>query len=96
MLIVISIICFLLLFKTFRSIESKEWGTYGGEWKPFKLARWVWILIVIGCLIPAVNLFITVVVLAIIFIKTRVGDLRFKGGKKTWLDKLIDFLSKEI
>ncbi len=96
MVIIISIICFLLLFKTLRNLESKEWGSYGGEWKPVKLAIWIWALIIIGCLIPAVNVFITVVVLAIIFIETRVGDLRFKGGKKTWLDKLIDFLSKEI
>ena len=96
MIIIISIICFLLLFKALKSLESKEWGIHGYVWKPFKLAIWKWVLIIIGCLLPAVNVFMTVVLLTIIFIEIRVGDLRFKGGKKTWLDKLIDFLSKEI
>lgn len=96
MIIIISIICFLLLFKTLKSLESKEWGIHGSVWKPVKLAIWIWILIIVGCLIPAVNVFITVIILAVIFIETRLGDLRFKGGKETWLDKLIDFLNKEI
>lgn len=94
--IILSIICFFLLFKALRSVESLEWGTHEKEWRPIKLALWIWLLIVIGCLIPAVNVFITVVLLIIIFVETRIGDLRFKGGKKIWLDKVIDFLSKEV
>lgn len=93
MLIVISIICFLAIFKVFRSLESREWG---GEWKPLKIKRGLWILIIIGCLIPVFNLFLTVLLLILIFIETRIGDARFKGGKKIWLDKLIDFLNKEV
>ena len=96
MWIIISIICFLFLFWLIHNLEERIWGGYTREWKPVKLAIWKWVLIIIGCLLPAVNVFMSVVLLAIIFIEIRVGDLRFKGGKKTWLDKLIDFLSKEI
>ena len=94
MLVVISVICFLVIFKVLKNLESKGWE---GDWKPVRLKRGLWILITIGCLIPVANLFLTVTLLLITFIESRVGsDLRFKGGKKIWLDKLIDFLNKEV
>lgn len=93
MLIIISIICFLAIFKVLKNLETKEWR---GEWKSIRLKRGLWILITIGCLIPIFNLFLTILLLLLVFIETRVGDLRFKGGKKIWLDKFIDFLNKEV
>lgn len=89
---IVSIVCFLLIVKLFKSLEVKDWK----EWKPFKLVVWVWVLIVIACLIPVINITVTIVIYGITFMDTRLGDLRFKGGKKTWFDKFLDFLNKEI
>ena len=91
--IILSIICFLTIFKVLKSTELRECRD---EWKPFKMTRWLWILTAIGCFLPVFNLFFTVVFLIIVFTMTRTGDARFKGGKKTWLDKIIDFFSKEV
>ena len=96
MLIIISVVCFLVIFKVLKNLELREWGIHETIWEPVKLRIWMWILIIIGCITPILNLVFLITILVFFFIETQVGDVRFKGGKKIWLDKLIDFLNRKV
>lgn len=91
--LIISIVCFLLLrnFLSKLEVDSRD------GWSSVKLPLWGWTLIAVVCLVPIMNVIalICIEVLAIIEIRSRYPDLRFKEGKSHWLIKLIDFMNKE-
>lgn len=87
-----------LCFFLFRRFISKLEIRYYREWEPIKLPLWIWSLVVIICIIPVINFAALIYVVVFIVGDTRsnYANFRFKEGQnKHWINKLIDFMSKE-
>lgn len=92
--LILSVVCFLLLRNFLSKLEIDD----RDGWKPFKAPLWLWVLAAFVCLIPVINIIglICIELIAIVEIRSRYPDLRFKEGKSHWLIKLIDFMNKEF
>lgn len=92
--LLISVICFWILWRFAKSIEIREHG----EWKSFKASLWLWILVAFACLVPIINIIGIACIVLITIVDTRsfYPEIRFKEGKSHWLIKLIDFMNKEF
>lgn len=92
--LIISVVCFLLLRNFLSKLEIDD----RDGWKPFKAPLWTWALAAVVCLIPVINIIglICIELIAIVEIRSRYPDLRFKEGKSHWFIKLIDFMNKEF
>lgn len=91
-LLIIAIICLAICCWLIRSLEIKE---HYNSWVPLKLPLWGWICLVIGCLIPIINIVgvICFVVISIAETNSSYPDIRFKEHK--CLDKIIEFFNKK-
>ena len=84
-LIFISYVISFLSFYIYRyKLEQREY--YSEPWQKHKLPMYLYILVFIGCLIPLVNFFISVLVWAYIL----ESNIRIKPNK------LKNFLTKEL
>ena len=91
---IISAIVILLTFLlTLRNLYNNEGSYENPDWKKLKMPRWAWILIVLGCLVPILNLagLITLVIWLIVEIADD-DDYELRGP----IGKFISFLTKKV
>lgn len=91
---IISAIVILLTFLlTLGNLYENEGSYKNPDWKKLKMPRWAWILIVLGCLVPILNLagLITLVIWLIVEIADD-DDYELRGP----IGKFISFLTKKV
>lgn len=95
-LLLISVLCFWTLWRFTRSVEIREYG----EWRPFAVPLWMWVIAGIVCLMPVINVVGVITVISIMIADSRSswGDTRFteKNGINNFITKILDFLNKEF
>jgi len=92
--LITSVLCFFL-FRRF--ISKLEYEEYQNNWKSIKFPLYVWILIILWCLVPIMN-FVALILFELYIVgetRLKYPDFRFKEGKSHWLNKLIDIMSKK-
>lgn len=91
---IISAIVILLAFLlTLGNLYENEGSYKNPDWKKLKMPRWAWILIILGCLVPLLNLagLISLVIWLIVVVADDVSyELRGPIGK------FISFLTKKV
>jgi heme/copper-type cytochrome/quinol oxidase subunit 2 len=94
-LLLISFLCFWILWRFTRSVEIREYG----NWRPFSSPLWIWAIAGIVCLIPIINVIGVIFVISITIADSRSsrGDTRFteKNGINNFITKILNFLNKE-
>lgn len=93
--LIISVLCFFLFKRFISKLEYKE---YRSTWQSIKFPLYIWIIIILCCLLPIINFIALICVEIFIILDTRSDypSLRFKKGQNHWLAKLIDFMNKEF
>lgn len=92
--LLISVLCFWILWRFTRSTEIKVYG----EWEPFSAPLWMWVIAGIICLIPIVNIAGIITAIGCMIIDSReFGDTRFteKNSINNFITKILNFLNKE-
>lgn len=93
--LLIAILCLFIFWRFTRSVEINE----RGEWKPFCMPLWAWLITVIIAIVPLVNFALLVGFIIIIIIESKGSypDVRFtnKSGLNNFITKVINILNKE-
>ena len=93
--LLISVLCFWILWKFTRSVEIREYG----EWKPFAVPLWMWAIAGIICLVPLINIAGVIAAISLMIADSRSswGDTRFteKNSINNFITKILNLLNKE-
>lgn len=94
-LLLMAILCFFIFWRFTRSIEVKEHG----EWRPFYMPLWMWLVAGIITIIPVINFVVLIGVIIMIIAESKESypDVRFtnKNGLNNFITKVINILNKE-
>lgn len=91
--IISAIVVLLAFLLTLGNLYENEGSYKNPDWKKLKMPRWAWILIVLGCLVPILNLagLITLIIWLIVDIADD-DDYELRGP----IGKFISFLTKKV
>lgn len=93
MFTLISIICMVISYLVLKNLYKKNWRTR--KYEKVKVKLWQWILVFIGCCLPAVNV-IAFFMIFVGWIYKSIIDYSDYSIKGKCIDKLKNFLNKEI
>ena len=87
---IVTLVTFLL---TLGNLYENKGSYKNPDWQKLKMPRWAWILIILGCLVPILNLagLITLVIWLIVEIADD-NDYELRGP----IGKFISFLTKKV
>ena len=91
--IISAIVTLLTFLLTLGNLYENEGSYKNPDWKKLKMPRWAWILIILGCLVPLLNLasLISLVIWLIVVVADDV-DYELRGP----IGKFISFLTKKV
>ena len=93
MFTLISIICMVISYLVLKNLYKKNWRTR--KYEKVKVKLWQWILVFIGCCLPVVNV-IAFLMIFVYWIYTSIIDDSYYSIRGKYIDKLKNFLNKEI
>lgn len=91
--VILALVVLVIALLSLRNIYEREGSLRDPEWKRMKMPVWVWILIVLCCSIPIINL-IGLIILIKVLISDFVwdDDFQLRGP----IGKFITWLTKEV